>query len=129
MKTRSLTLVTLTCAELFCSALIIQANPGPTEPPTESWVRLAQCFGCGNGNGNGNIGALNGNLNGNLNTGVGNGNGNGNGNGAPQTNGNLGYMNGGTGNVGAFNGLGNSSTTSGNNNVGARKRKLQRVHQ
>jgi hypothetical protein len=61
----------------------------------------------------------NGNLNGNLNTGGGNGNGNGNGNGAPQTNGNLGFMNGGTGNVGAFNGLGNTSSTSGNNNTGA----------
>ena len=82
----------------------LAAQPIAAAPRLHAITSVA-CVGCGNGNGNGNIGGKNGNFNGNLNTGGGNGNGNGNGNGAPQTNGNLGFMNGGAGNVGAFNGL------------------------
>ena len=96
------------------------ASPsGDPQAARNSDAVFALCVGCGNGNGNGNVGTNNGNSNGNSNTGGGNGNGNGNGNGAPQTNGNLGFMNGGTGNIGSFNGLGNSSSTSGNNNIGS----------
>ncbi|MDE2378243.1 MAG: hypothetical protein KGM94_13300, partial [Bradyrhizobium sp.] len=115
MKTRTRALAILTCGELIFSVFIVRNEPVARDRLTQ----LAQCYGCGNGNGNGNVGILNGNGNGNYNSGAGNGNGNGNGNGAPQTNGNLGFMNGGTGNIGAFNGLGNSSPTSGNNNIGA----------
>jgi DNA-binding NarL/FixJ family response regulator len=63
MKTRSITFATLTCGEIFASAFIIRSEPVlPQASPQDSWIRLAQCTGCGNGNGNGNIGVLNGNF-------------------------------------------------------------------